>query len=319
MFEGFARHWTPLRFSDEVKSKTLVACRLAGEKVVLFRDADGRARAFIDRCPHRGVELSLGRITRDGCVECPFHGWRFAADGTNTRIPWSAAPTARPERFAATSLPCRELGGMVWVYTSTVDEPPEDPAVPDALIGDGVARFRHAEDWDTHWTRAMENMLDSPHLPFVHRRTIGRALRPQLRRGDSMVVDVQEEPQGMRVTFTVGDEPGRADLRWFRPNGMELDLAGGDIVFRQHVWCVPVDATTVRMMLTSARSIGGDNPVSRTFDRFNRIILGEDRRVVESSDPPEIPPPDGEANVATDRATLAFRRWYHAECRSSSA
>lgn len=319
MFEGFARQWTPLRFSHEVEREALVGCRLAGEKVVLLRDRQGETHALVDRCPHRGVELSLGRLTRDGCVECPFHGWRFSPDGTNQRIPWGEVPVQHPERFAATPLPCRELGGMIWVFTSATDAPEHEPAIPDALERDGVAFFRHAEDWDTHWTRAMENMLDSPHLPFVHRRTIGTALRTQLRRGDRMVVLVHPEPQGMRVDFSVGDEPGRAGLRWFRPNGMELDLAGDTTVFRQHVWCVPVDDGTVRMMLTSARGIGGTNPIMRAFDRFNRVILSEDRRVVESSEPPEVPRPEDEVHVPTDRATLAFRRWYHEECRPTTA
>jgi phenylpropionate dioxygenase-like ring-hydroxylating dioxygenase large terminal subunit len=41
-----------------------------------FHDGVG---ALLDRCPHRGVALSLGTIT-DGCLACPFHGWRFGAD-----------------------------------------------------------------------------------------------------------------------------------------------------------------------------------------------------------------------------------------------
>lgn len=318
MFDGFAGQWTPVRFSDEVSEGRLVGLRVAGEKVVVFRDG-GRAVALVDRCPHRGVELSRGRLTSDGCVECPFHGWRFDGSGACRRIPWGEVPDGRPERFAATSLPTREAGGMVWVHTSTGGEPPDEPQVPPALLDGDAATFRHAEEWTTHWTRAMENMLDSPHLPFVHRRTIGRMLRARARRGDRMEVEVLPRDHGFEVAWTIDGEPGGAGLEWWRPNGMALDLGFGDRLFRQHMWCVPVDDRTVRMMLTTVRGFGGRSRVVGMFDQFNRAILAEDRRVVESSDPPEVPPAGTEANVPTDRATLAFRRWYDENLRPQGA
>src|SRR5690242_4663465 len=84
-FPGFAQQWTPLLFAHELGASLLPA-RLAGEDLVLFRGADGAPRALLDRCPHRGVALSLGTLV-DGCVECPFHGWRFDGDGRRVAVP----------------------------------------------------------------------------------------------------------------------------------------------------------------------------------------------------------------------------------------
>jgi phenylpropionate dioxygenase-like ring-hydroxylating dioxygenase large terminal subunit len=59
LFPGFARVWTPVLPSRRV-NRSPVGIRVAGEKVVLFRAPDGGFGALVVRCPHRGVELSLG-------------------------------------------------------------------------------------------------------------------------------------------------------------------------------------------------------------------------------------------------------------------
>ena len=89
LFEGFARVWTPVLPSRRVK-RSPVGIRVAGEKVVLFRGPGGAVGALVDRCPHRGVALSLGKVGDDGCIACPFHGWRFGPDGTARLIVASA-------------------------------------------------------------------------------------------------------------------------------------------------------------------------------------------------------------------------------------
>ena len=114
MFENFANVWTIVGLADDVIAGKPLAMKVAGERVVFFRDANGKAAALIDRCPHRGVALSLGRVDR-GEIECPFHGWRFDGVGRNCRVPWN--PDARRERLGAISLPVREAGGLLWLFT----------------------------------------------------------------------------------------------------------------------------------------------------------------------------------------------------------
>src|SRR5580698_9432507 len=60
---------------------------LLGEPVLIGRMKDGEAFALRDICPHRGVPLSAGRVLPENTVECPYHGWRFKADGGCTAIP----------------------------------------------------------------------------------------------------------------------------------------------------------------------------------------------------------------------------------------
>ena len=307
--EGFTDVWTPVAMGKEV-GKAPYALTLAGERLVLFRDAQGRVSALHDQCPHRGVKLSLGKVSKDGCLECPFHGWRFASSGACTHIPLNPMPEEKRQRYAATAFPVQERGGLIWVYTRPGAEAPEDLSVPSVMEQPGVHVWHYAETWNAHWTRAMENMLDSPHLPFVHRRTIGGALARRMKPDSKMEMEVHPTPTGFRSSWTLDGVVSDAYLDWLRPNGMSLRIPIPQRVMNLFMWCVPVDENHTRMMLVSTRDFLKYQPFAAMLDHFNKRILREDQAVVESSHPVESPPVSEERSVATDRATLAFRRWY---------
>jgi phenylpropionate dioxygenase-like ring-hydroxylating dioxygenase large terminal subunit len=308
--EGFADMWTPVALSREV-GKRPYALTLASERLVLFRDNAGRVAALHDQCPHRGVKLSLGKVGKDGCLECPFHGWRFAASGACKELPLNPMPEEKSQRFAATAFPVRERGGLIWLYTRPGAEAPDEPLVPAELEDARFSTSFYTETWEAHWTRAMENMLDTPHLPFVHRRTIGGGLWRKMKPDSRMEVEVHPTPTGFRTTSTLDGTPNPGLLEWNQPNNMTLTILDTpQRALRLRIWCVPVDAGHTRMMLASSRNFLRYNPLAPLLNGFNQLIVKEDRAVVESSHPVEVPPAGEERSVATDRATLAFRRWY---------
>lgn len=312
MFSMFRDQWTPITFSRHVKAGRAHKVKVAGEDVALFRDRAGQLGALLDRCPHRGVALSLGRVTEKGTLECPFHGWKFERDGACAQVPFCDLSPLKRERLRATAIPVREIAGMVWIFTGR-DAAGTEPDVPSSLTEPTWAHFEYFEEWSTHWTRAMENMLDYPHLPYVHRRSIGRALRAPAERGAELVLETKTTSFGMNILAHVDGKPGGAGLDWRRPNGMVLHLDFGTRRMKQHVYCVPVDEKTTRMMLVSTRDFGLFfllRPFFALTDWSNTYILREDRAVVESSSPMEVPPAAEEKSVATDAPTLVFRRWY---------
>jgi phenylpropionate dioxygenase-like ring-hydroxylating dioxygenase large terminal subunit len=292
---------------------------VAGEPVVFFRDENGAVHALLDRCPHRGVKLSLGEV-KDGCLECPFHAWKFGGDGVVREVPLN--PDAKRERLFATSFPARDLGGLLWLYTAPkrANAPVPEPQVPDALTMPGLARTYLEVEWNAHWTRAMENMLDSPHVPFVHRKTIGRFVRPYLKPDSRMDITWEDAPFGGTTRAVVdGREDSGAMLEWFKPNIMVLHIPIPGKVFRMHALCVPIDATHTRMVVVGARSFATLPLLNPLFNASNRRIVNEDKAVVESSQPMEIPPAGDEISVRTDRATLQFRKYYRETLKPSSA
>ncbi len=316
MFEGFANVWSPLMLAKRVRSKP-VSVQLAGEPLVVFRNKQtGVVSTLLDRCPHRGVKLSLGQLTDDGCLECPFHAWRFDGTGAVTYVPLN--PDAKRELLFAKALPTREINGLIWVYTAAVKSAPSEPFVPDSLQRTDLARTELQVEWRAHWTRAMENMLDSPHVPYVHRKTIGRFSRKYLKHDSRMDIAWEDTPYGGRTRSTIDGGQELAWLDFYRPNIMVLNIPIPGKVFRMHAISVPVSATTVRMIVIGARSFATSRWLHPFFALSNRRIVNEDRAIVESSSPAEIPPPGQELSVRTDRATLQFRKYYFETLRAST-
>jgi len=154
--------------SAALRRGRLRATTLLGEPIVLGRDAEGRAFALRDICPHRGIPLSYGRIDR-GEVECCYHGWRFAADGHCTAIP-SLVPGQELDiaRIRVQSYPVEERQGLIWVYFG--DDPaaaPELPVFPD--VGERAPDIVKTMRFDCTFDAAVVGLMDPVHGPFVHR------------------------------------------------------------------------------------------------------------------------------------------------------
>ena len=62
-------------------------CKIAGKPVLVWRTRSGEVCSFDDRCVHKRMPLSEGRVLEDGVLECPYHGFCYDAAGNCQRIP----------------------------------------------------------------------------------------------------------------------------------------------------------------------------------------------------------------------------------------
>jgi phenylpropionate dioxygenase-like ring-hydroxylating dioxygenase large terminal subunit len=304
-FNHFAGVWTPVALADALRGDRPLGVKVAGVPLVLFRGRDGRPAALVDRCIHRGVALSLGRL-EDHCLECPFHGWRYDGDGRVVHVPWN--PDAKLPTLRTQTVPARELAGQLWVRTSFDLPSADEPEVNDWVLSPNVRVSGSSVEWKVHWTRAMENMLDWPHLPFVHASTIGRNLVS--RSGGHMDIDVEDQPWGFRSRIRIDGEaePGMLDFRW--PNQMNLHIAIRGRKLLLMVACVPIDAERTKLLLLSARDFLPWRFFDPLFNHSNHRIAAQDRDILESSSPLAVPDAREEKSVRTDAPVLRFRKLY---------
>src|SRR5262245_46608132 len=104
-------HWYVAAFSHEVNREPF-ARTVLGEPVVLFRLQDGRVTALQDRCAHRMMPLSKGRVVGD-TLQCCYHGLTYDASGVCVHIPRQESP---PSGFSVRSYPAAERYGAVWLW-----------------------------------------------------------------------------------------------------------------------------------------------------------------------------------------------------------
>ncbi|MDH6280782.1 aromatic ring-hydroxylating dioxygenase subunit alpha [Prescottella agglutinans] len=163
--------WYLAAWSDEIDESALTQRWIAGQPVLLYRTADGTARALDDRCPHRRFPLSMGR--RDGDVlECGYHGYRF--DGS-TGVCIGVAEQADQPKAQAHKYPLVEKYGALWIWTG--DATPDPSLIPDMswIVDDSWAVMKGVLPLKARHRLLVENLLDLSHETFLHPSSIGNA------------------------------------------------------------------------------------------------------------------------------------------------
>ena len=107
--------WYAILESTEVRRGKPVGVTRMGEKLVAWRDSQGRVTVMHDQCPHRGVALSAGEVHGD-CIWCPFHGFEYDASGRCTLIPANGQDAPVPRAFKAHAYPTHEAHGLIFIY-----------------------------------------------------------------------------------------------------------------------------------------------------------------------------------------------------------
>ena len=164
--------WYVVARAEDVSDRP-VQVRFAGNDVVVFRDRGRRLRAISAYCPHMGANLADG-VLRDGCVECPFHGWRFDGEGRVVQMPGGQRPEPR---HRTESWAVEDLHGWVCVYHRYAEHElgstPEPRYRPERVpeIDNGALRFRGEYDAGAvhmHLLEFVENSVDFQHFEPVH-------------------------------------------------------------------------------------------------------------------------------------------------------
>ncbi|AXK83134.1 hypothetical protein DW352_23010 [Pseudolabrys taiwanensis] len=169
---GLRNYWYPIMHSAELPQGQPVGLTCLGEDLVVFRDSKGAPQVLFDRCPHRYVKLSIGRVFGDE-LQCAYHGLRFAGSGDCTLIPWEQQPNAGiQQKLCVRAYKAAEVGGMVWAYLGdekAFPAPPIEQSLPEELFADD--KFVHfwlpTEVWDANWLLVVDGS-DAYHAVTLH-------------------------------------------------------------------------------------------------------------------------------------------------------
>ncbi|WP_435615239.1 Rieske 2Fe-2S domain-containing protein [Streptomyces coelicoflavus] len=162
--------WYPIVETQEVRNDKPLGVRRMGQDLVLWRDIDGNLVCQGARCPHKGANLGDGRM-KGNTIECPYHGFRYGADGACRVIPAMGAQARIPGSLRVATYPVREQFGLVWMWWGderpAADLPPVQapPEVTDNQKLYATKRWTRP----VHYTRYIESLLEFYHVTYVHR------------------------------------------------------------------------------------------------------------------------------------------------------
>jgi phenylpropionate dioxygenase-like ring-hydroxylating dioxygenase large terminal subunit len=314
------KQWYVVMDSAQIRDKPVGVTRM-GEKLVFWRNSRGNVACLRDKCPHRGVKLSLGKVL-GGHLQCPFHGFEFDTAGRVTVIPANGKNKPVPKRLLAHSYPTYEAHGFVWIWW---DEEPADELQPPRFFDDIDDSFSYStayDPWMAHYSRVIENQLDVVHVPFVHSNSIGRGGRTvvdgpavQWIDDDAFFIYVHNRlddgtPALRPSQVPIPDAPDRSlKLEFLFPNLWQNWIQEN---MRVVAAFAPVDDEHTLLYLRFYQKFLRLPLLSDLANwiamRFNLYVAHQDRRIVETHQPQRSSLKIGEALIQGDRPVAEYRR-----------
>jgi vanillate O-demethylase monooxygenase subunit len=259
----------------EIADGRLLARTILDKPVVIGRTASGKLLALHDRCPHRFMPLSLGRIDGES-LRCLYHGARFDCSGACVEVP---GQDAAPPQARVRSYPLAERHGYIWIWMG-------DPALAEdrSTIPDFLYRSDHP-GWDGGYGRfesiragyrlINDNLIDITHAEFVHPESFGceqvRLYRNAVPGEDYVANGMTFESGTRAITYrmrSLGIAEEAPFYRWMVTQGLRRDAYPDPIDLDMQVnWAAP----SFTSFLLNARPAGA--PLEQGFQVCNMHLV----------------------------------------------
>ena len=248
----FRCHWLPALLAEELPENDCppVRVKLLSERLLAFRDTNGRHGLVDEFCAHRGVSLWFGRNEECG-LRCSYHGWKYDVTGQCIDVPSEPEESGFAKKIKLKSYPLIERGGVLWTYMGPEESRPPLPewefvTVP---LSNTISTKRFQE---SNWLQAMEGGIDSSHVSFLHRGDLNTDPMFKGARGNQYnlsdmrpVFEVVESPGGLFIGARRNAENGNYYWRitqWVMPT-FTMIPPRGDHCIHGHFW-IPIDDET---------------------------------------------------------------------------
>ena len=321
-------YWYAIHRSEGVSKKPLSIKRF-GENMVLWRNSEDQLSCFLDRCPHRGTALSLGKIVNNS-LECAYHGFRYNETGQCIDVPIAPKKNNCARMLKVRQFPIQESQGLIWLWWGNPRQ--TYPALPwfDDLL-DATKPFVELDRISPiSFGRFMEANLDFAHFYFVHKFIRMPGMGPLAdpftcsTQGDSLKISGILRHDDDKTS--VSNKRIKLDAEILFPGLASYDApAKKEKKNRSIVAASPVDGSstwfTYRVYLKPGLSL----PLQRTFWKWIflkmifPIVHRQDLRLITRQGPSEMGIHSDSLVTAADQGIVQyFQLWRHAQAKEKA-
>jgi phthalate 4,5-dioxygenase oxygenase subunit len=245
----FRSYWLPALLAEELPEdgSPPVRVKLLSERLLAFRDSEGRYGLIDEFCAHRGVSLWFGR-NEEGGLRCPYHGWKYDVTGQCLEVPSEPVESGFCNKIRLKSYPLVKIGPVLWTYMGAPEKTPPHPEFEFALVPPAHC-FTSKRTQECNWLQAMEGGIDSSHVSWLHRGALDSDPLFKGARGNRYnfndarpVFEVVEHPGGLYIGARRNAENGQYYWRitpWVMPCFTMIPPRGNHPV-HGHFW-IPID------------------------------------------------------------------------------
>lgn len=303
--------WHVVTSMDSLQPGTVQRAQVLEQDLVVWCGHDGTVQVWEDRCPHRSVRLSRGKVVNNTLV-CPYHGMAYNTSGQCIHVP-AHSDYVPPKQAHVRQYPVQVQYGLLFVCLG--DTPHAIAPFPEWTDAEFVKVMSGPYPCQTGGFRAIENFLDLAHFAHLHSGILGDPEFPQV--GDYTVTtddrgvhfndihvwqpDPMNTGKGSFVSYSYSAlRPLTAYFHKTTPEGQSLAIL---------YWVTPVsEEVCVGWMWMAFNCI--DESQKEAAIAFQDNVFEQDRESLESHHPKRLPlDPTAEFHVPCDRGSLAYRKW----------
>jgi len=164
----FRQYWMPALLAEELPEHDCpqVRVKLLSERLIAFRDSEGRYGLMDEFCAHRGASLWFAR-NEEGGLRCAYHGWKYDVTGQAVDVPSEPENSNFCAHVKLRSYPLIKIGDVLWTHMGNPTNPPPLPEFEFARVA--PEQNYTSKRWqESNWLQAFEGGIDSSHVSWLH-------------------------------------------------------------------------------------------------------------------------------------------------------
>ncbi len=154
--QSLTRFYHPVMPVKKLKNRPL-AVQIGSEKIALWKDGDGKISAVEDRCPHRFTPLSAGKVSKEGNIACPYHGWTADSKGAVATPEHGITKNCKIKSYSVI-----EKHNYIWIGQD------ENAIFPHFECDGWVSLASYPMEFSVPLHVVFDNFSEDEHFPYVH-------------------------------------------------------------------------------------------------------------------------------------------------------